>query len=531
MNYTIINLTRFGDLLQTACTIAALKKSGKHKISLICLEQFAKATSFIPNLDHIAPFKGTSLLKHISLGDFNNWCTAYQDLTQWIHTYNQEFKPDYIINLTPTPKCRLLARLLALQNPQIQQIGFCVDEFGFTNNTNAWTSYTQAVTQIRGGSPYNLIDEFRSMLNLAPEKYVLCKPNQELCQNALSYLKENSPQDCQGFIGFQLGASNAIRQWSINNFAKLAELIWKQKRLIPVLLGTKTELNLVENFQKHINKEIPYINFCGKSTLDELGAMLYHFKALISNDTGTLHLATGLSIPVIGIYLATAQVWDTGPYGEKQLCLEPMLDCHPCNFNTTCQKNYLCQKIISAETVYSALCYQLGEKNSSFTKNNDARVWEGFFQEDGFINYTPLHITNEIDQRTNWMQWQRILYKNILAKLQQTEHKITNTFFTIKLIPCAQAALELEKILAFLLLAREHANLFSKLTNTKTQENFLASVQRLSNFLKQSSYFLPLYLLFEQLLQEKAKDINELIQFLDVLRTELQDFHSLLMQS
>ena len=293
----------------------------------------------------------------LNLGDFNNWCTAYQDLNFWIKNYFKEFTPDYIINLTPTPKCRLLAHLLALQKPHIQEIGFCIDEFGFTNNTNAWTSYTQAVTQIRGGSPYNLIDEFRSMLSLAPEKYSLIKPNNELLQKAKDFLIQNSPKTYKGFIGFQLGASNEIRQWDIKNFAKLAKLIWEKKNFIPVLLGTKNELYLVENFIKNLEQNIPYINFCGKSTLEELGAILCTLNALISNDTGTLHLATGLGVPVIGIYLATAQVWDTGPYGEKQLCLEPNLDCHPCNFNTICENNYICQKMISAETVYSALCY------------------------------------------------------------------------------------------------------------------------------------------------------------------------------
>ncbi len=524
MNYTIINLTRFGDLLQTACTISALKKSGNHKISLICLEQFANATTFIPNLDHIAPFIGSNLLKKITLGDFNNWCSAYQDLNIWIKKYFQEFDPDYIINLTPTPKCRLLAHLLALQKKHIQEIGFCIDEFGFTNNTNAWTTYTQAVTQIRGGSPYNLIDEFRSMLNLAPEKYYLTKPNKELIQKTQNFLTENSPQNCQGFIGFQLGASNKIRQWDILNFAKLAEIIWKQKNFIPVLLGTKNELYLVEKFIQNITPDIPYINFCGKSSLEELGAMLCNLNALISNDTGTLHLATGLAIPVIGIYLATAQVWDTGPYGDKQLCLEPKLDCHPCNFDTECKNNYLCHKIISAETVYAALCYRLGENFSSFEKEQNTRVWEAFFQEDGFINYKPLHLTNTLDQRTNWMQWQRILYKNILAKLQNASQYLPSLPKDIKLYSCPPAALELEKILAFLLLTREQTLLLLKMPNQKTQENFLASVQRLSNFLKQSEYFIPLYLLFEQLLQEKAQDLNELVQFFDTIKNELQDF-------
>ena len=142
--------------------------------------------------------------------------------------------------------------------------------------------------------------------------------------------------------------------------------------------------------------------------------MLCQLTALVSNDTGTLHLATGLNVPVIGIYLATAQVWDTGPYGCKQICLEPNLACHPCNFNATCQNNHICQKQISAETVFNALCHRLGPDGSktvrtSLEEENTARIWEGFFQHDGFINYKPLH--KEHDIRSLWMQCQRLFIK------------------------------------------------------------------------------------------------------------------------
>ena len=129
------------------------------------------------------------------------------------------------------------------------------------------------------------------------------------------------------------------------------------------------------------------------------------------------------------------------------------------------------------------------------------------------------------------MQWQRILYKNILSKLQDPQIKQDYFPQEFTLFPCPNALSELEKILAFLLLAREQGALLLKIPNPKTQENFLASIQRLSNFLKQSESFIPLYLLFEQLLQEKAKDFNELIHFFDVIKNELLTFQILLQKN
>ncbi len=523
MHYTIINLTRFGDLLQTACTISALKKSGNHKISLICLHQFKEVAKFIPYLDHVYDFSGASLLTNLHIGDFSHWVESYQEVKEWVKNYHREFQPDCIINLTPTIKTRLLTKLLSQKKNTIREIGFCVNDYGFIYNTNVWTSYTQAVTQFRGGSPYNLIDEFRSMLGLAPEQYQLNKPNKKACANAKQLLNIFSATlpAVRGFIGFQLGASNAVRQWDIENFARLAERIWEKKNYVAILFGTKQEQALVEKFSQKIAPYTPYYDYCGKSTLEELGAMLCQVRALVSNDTGTLHLATGLHVPVIGIYLATAQVWDTGPYGDKQVCLEPNIDCHPCNFNTSCKNNYRCQKQISADTVFSALCYRLGEDTPDFSTETAARIWEGYFQKDGFINYKPLHQEDNI--RSVWMQCQRVFYKNLLNTLQKNTQS-SYTELSIKTEALLPAKQEIEKLQAFVLLAREQAVLFSKFPEQKNQEKFLASTQRVKIFLRQSQFFIPLSLLYEQLLQDNAQSMEEIIHFFDILKNELMQF-------
>lgn len=529
MHYTIINLTRFGDLLQTACTVSALKKSGCHSISLICLQQFADAAAFIPHLDHVKAFSGAKLLKNLSANTFFHWTQAYQELMLWISKYCEEYQSECIINLTPTLKTRLFTKLLSLHcsqknNMPIQEVGFCVNEYGFNRNSNIWTSYTQAVTRYRGGSPYNLIDEFRSMLDLEPEVYRLNKPNETLCKQSKLLLTDFSRQypNAKGFVGFQLGASSNMRQWSIERFAELASLVWTKLEHIPILLGSREETALGAKFSELA--AVPHFNYIGKSNLQELGAMLCNLTALVSNDTGTLHLATGLGIPVVGIYLATAQVWDTGPYGAGQICLEPQLDCHPCNFNTICPNSHVCQKSIAAQTVFEALCTRLGKK-TIYSMEGNARIWQGFFQEDGFINYKALHKDNSL--RTLWMQCQRLFYKNLLSKIQ-TGKQEKYSLCTENGIMLAPVLMEMEKLQAYLLLVREQAVLLQKMPILKNQEKFLVSTRRLSEFLHQTEFFIPLSMLFEQLLQDNAQNMETIIHFFDTLKEELSAFREFL---
>jgi hypothetical protein len=74
------------------------------------------------------------------------------------------------------------------------------------------------------------------------------------------------------------------------------------------------------------------------------------------------------------------------------------------------------------------------------------------------------------------------------------------------------------------LLAREQAVLFSKFPEQKNQEKFLASTQRVKIFLRQSQFFIPLSLLYEQLLQDNAQSMEEIIHFFDILKNELMQF-------
>lgn len=121
------------------------------------------------------------------------------------------------------------------------------------------------------------------------------------------------------------------------------------------------------------------------------------------------------------------------------------------------------------------------------------------------------------------MQCQRLFYKNLLNKLQ---NGCEGTYPDLcidnqKLLPAKH---EIEKLQAFVLLAREQAFLFSKIPVQKNQEKFLASTQRVKIFLKQSQFLIPLSLLFEQLLQDNAQSMEEIIHFFDILKEELTLF-------
>ena len=78
MNVLIINLTRFGDLIQTQPVISGFKSLG-HRVGLVCLDNFASAALLLDGVDHLFPFPGAGLLAGLDA----DWRLAVRDATEF----------------------------------------------------------------------------------------------------------------------------------------------------------------------------------------------------------------------------------------------------------------------------------------------------------------------------------------------------------------------------------------------------------------------------------------------------------------
>lgn len=121
-------------------------------------------------------------------------------------------------------------------------------------------------------------------------------------------------------IGFQLGAQDNYKIWPIKNFIKLASKLCKEhKKFKFVLLGaTKNEIRLAEEFCDGLNNPESVVNICGKSKIDELPPIVNEIDLLVTNDTGTMHLAIALGIKTISLFGPT-NLNEFGPYQDYNM--------------------------------------------------------------------------------------------------------------------------------------------------------------------------------------------------------------------
>ena len=403
MRLLVQNLTRLGDLLQSQPALAELAAAG-HTIALACLENFAGAARLLPEVGQVFPLPGAQLLAGLD----RDWHGALARVSCFTDKIVREFAPEAVVNLTSSVAARLLAKRLCGEAVQ----GFGLDALGFRQETTPWAVFLEASSANRGVSPFNIVDLFRKAAGggNGPGRFALGRPEQAALDQARDGFR-TQVGGAAGFVGLQLGASAAIRQWPVASFAWLGDWLWRTRRLAPVLLGGAGETGLAEQYRSAARE--PFVDLVGRTGLPELAAAVANLELLVTNDTGTLHLAAGLDVPSVALFFATAQPFDTGPYRPGCLCLEPDLDCHPCPFRVPCPRENACLRAIAPETVAAAVADFCDTGTFRFRAYPGARAWLSVFDAAGFMDLRSLS-GHDREPRAVWLRLQRQVLRRFL---------------------------------------------------------------------------------------------------------------------
>jgi ADP-heptose:LPS heptosyltransferase len=94
-------------------------------------------------------------------------------------------------------------------------------------------------------------------------------------------------------------------------------------------------------------------NLIGKTTLGELMDRLSECALLLTNDTGTMHLAAALGVPVVAIFGSTEPQL-TAPLGPGHRILRHPVECSPC-FLRTCPLDFRCMNAVTVKEATEAV--------------------------------------------------------------------------------------------------------------------------------------------------------------------------------
>ncbi|QWD81358.1 lipopolysaccharide heptosyltransferase II [Polynucleobacter sp. MWH-S4W17] len=145
------------------------------------------------------------------------------------------------------------------------------------------------------------------------------------------------------------------KRWPTSHFAQLAQkLIASNPRSQIILLGSKGDHALAQEIQYETKQDSHIHNWCGDTSLDEAIALIGMSKAIISNDSGLMHIAAALRTPQVAIF-GSSDPAHTPPLSDKAKVIWLNLPCSPCH-KRECPLGHLkCLNDILPEQVFATL--------------------------------------------------------------------------------------------------------------------------------------------------------------------------------
>ena len=153
-------------------------------------------------------------------------------------------------------------------------------------------------------------------------------------------------------IGLCPGAEyGRAKRWLPERYAEVVNAVSQRRECEWMLFGTERDTRVGESIAALI--ETGHTNLIGKTTLAELIAALSECRLLLTNDTGTMHLAAFLGVPTVALFGSTEPAL-TGPLGAGNRILRHHVECSPC-FLRDCPIDFRCMKAIATDEVVEAV--------------------------------------------------------------------------------------------------------------------------------------------------------------------------------
>jgi lipopolysaccharide heptosyltransferase II len=162
-------------------------------------------------------------------------------------------------------------------------------------------------------------------------------------------------------VAIHPGARNGTaKRWPMRHYAELGDRLSRELGALVVVTGAPNELALSHEIMRRMTA--PAFDLTGKTSLQELVALMAESDLVITGDSGPMHIACAVQTPTVALHGPTEPA-QSGPTGDLALILRHQLWCSPCYDSSATAEcrfgNPVCMKLISPDDVFAAARQQL----------------------------------------------------------------------------------------------------------------------------------------------------------------------------
>jgi len=159
----------------------------------------------------------------------------------------------------------------------------------------------------------------------------------------------------QKYVGLCPGARHFSKRWPKENFISLGKKL-REEGFPVALFGGKSDLEICAEIAEAIPGSI---DLSTDDKILQIARDMQQCKAIVCNDSGLMHTACAVKVPVVAIYGSTVREFGFTPYGCKNIILENnSVSCRPCSHigKKKCpQKHFRCMVELTPQMAFESI--------------------------------------------------------------------------------------------------------------------------------------------------------------------------------
>ncbi len=230
---------------------------------------------------------------------------------------------------------------------------------GYARDRRSWL-LTQAVELPQAGEipspePYYYLELLRraGWLEQLPQlSGVTLRAGDEARRNGENKLRAAGAREGSRRVVIAPGAAfGAARCWPVERYAALADRAAAELDADVVLVGSAADRDTAQRIAAAMRSRA--ILLAGQTTIGELPGVLRACSAFVGNDSGAMHVAAAVGLPVVGVFGPT-DPQATAPLSNRLTVVREAAECSPCLLRV-CPVDHRCMTRIAVERVFDAL--------------------------------------------------------------------------------------------------------------------------------------------------------------------------------